>query len=263
MNLKLEPVLKMNRIDKQELTARIGRVQENIAEAARSAGRSPSEVTLVGVSKTHPPELIAAAYECGLRVFGENRVQEATEKIALLRPQLPGARWHLIGHLQTNKARDAVELFDMIESVDSLRLAEALNRRSTKRLPVLIEVNLSGEASKGGFLPTEPPAGIRFEPGVQGDSLRDSLPKLLALPNLEVQGLMTIAPLIADRAASQHAARIVFRALRSLLNDIQHDYPLPALRELSMGMSDDYAIAIEEGATIVRVGRALFGERTI
>ena len=258
----MEPKAKMDTMDKQELAARIAQVQEQIAEAARRAGRAPSEITLVGVTKTHPPELVAAAYECGLRVFGENRVQEAAEKIGTLRPKLRDARWHLIGHLQTNKTKEAVDLFDVIESIDSLRLAEGLNRRATKRLPVLLEVNLSGETSKSGFLPAAPPAGIHFEPGVQGDSLQESLPKIVALPHLDVQGLMTIAPLIPDREAAQRAAQLVFRALRGLLNDLQREYALPAFRELSMGMSDDYEIAIEEGATIVRVGRALFGERS-
>lgn len=213
-----------------------------IAAAASAAGRDPSDVTLVAVSKTVPADRLAAAVAAGLDVLGENRVQEAAAKI----PLLPGARWHLVGPLQGNKARRAVELFSVVETVDSVDLARRLDRlaaevRPGDPLPVLLQVNVDADPAKAGFPP---------------GNLGPVLPGLLALPHLRVDGLMTIGRLTADPAG----ARGTFAALRELAARLRGAHPGlgPAL---SMGMSEDYAVAVEEGATIVRVGRALFGER--
>lgn len=218
------------------------RVLERIAHAAERAGRDPGDVTLVAVTKTVPVERIRAAVAAGLDVLGENRVQEAATKVGEVR----GARWHLIGPLQSNKVRRAVELFDVIESVDSLELARRLDRLAHevldgRPLPVLLQVNVDDDASKAGFDPAQ---------------VARELPALLALPSLRVQGLMTIGRLPED----PEDARPTFRALRELSQRLRAIDPGlgPAL---SMGMSDDYPVAVEEGATIVRVGRALFGER--
>lgn len=233
-----------------ELRERIARVRETIAAAARRASRNPDEVTLVAVSKTVDAERIATAIRTGLRCFGENRVQEAAEKLPVLQSLLSsekrsGLSWHLIGHLQTNKARLATGLFTMIESVDSVRLAAVLSRLAVERgqlVPVLLEVNVGHEASKGGFAPEELPTVFA---------------ELLALPMLEVRGLMTVAPIVAE----PEEARSYFRTLRALRDRLAREHPRATLPELSMGMSGDYPVAIEEGATLVRVGRAIFGER--
>jgi PLP dependent protein len=224
----------------------IAQVRERIAAAARRAGRNPDEITLMGVSKTIPAERIREAYAAGLRVFGENRVQEAQEKIAAL--ALPEIRWELIGHLQTNKANRAAELFARVQSVDSVRLAEALSARALalgKTLPILLEVNVAGEASKSGFAPEETLAAART---------------IANLPGLRPEGLMTIAPLVDE----PEDVRQLFRALRELRDRLREAVPLASdggWPDLSMGMSDDYAVAIEEGATLIRLGRALFGAR--
>lgn len=217
------------------ITDRLTRVRERIDAACRRAGRSPDQVTLVGVSKGFPAEAIAEACAAGLRDVGENRVQEAAPKIEALAVQGVRPRWHLIGHLQSNKAKTAADLFAIIHSIDSLRIAEAISRRAQRAVPVLLEVNVSQEASKYGF---------------PMDEVVPALPAVQALPNLDVRGLMTVAPLVGD----PEAVRPVFRALRELRNRL-------GLRELSMGMTGDFEVAIEEGATMVRVGRAIFGER--
>ena len=231
-----------------ELSERVAAVRARIAAAAARAGRAPGDVTLIAVTKTVAAEVVRAAHAAGLTSFGENRVREAEEKIRAL-ADLPGIRWEMIGHLQTNKAATAARLFDRIESVDSLRLAETLEARAAaagRTLPVLLEVNSAGEASKSGFAPGEMLAAARA---------------IAALPHLRPEGLMMVAP-IAERAED---VRPVFRGLRGLRDELRASVPLNAVdggwRELSMGMSDDYAVAIEEGATIVRVGRALFGPR--
>jgi len=210
------------------------RVKERVARAAQRAGRDPSAVTIVGVAKTFPPQAIAEAYRAGLRHIGENRVQEAQAK----RPELAslaGVTWHLVGHLQTNKVKRALELFDIVHSVDSLRVAEFISRHATRPVEVLVEVNVAGEASKFGVAPQEVPALVEA---------------LARLPRIEVVGLMTIAPLVAD----PEEVRPVFRRLRELAGGL-------GLRELSMGMTDDFEVAVEEGATLVRIGRAIFGAR--
>lgn len=212
------------------------RVEERLAAAAERAGRRRDEITLVAVTKTVPPELIAQALAAGLTVFGESRLQEARAKIPAVASR---ARWHLVGHLQTNKVRDAVALFELIHSVDSVRLATEIDKwasRIGKTQAVLLEVNVSGEARKFGFRPEELPA---------------ALAEISRLPRVEVQGLMTIAPFVAD----PEQARPCFRRLRELRDALR-------LRHLSMGMSNDFEVAVAEGATLVRIGTAIFGERT-
>jgi pyridoxal phosphate enzyme (YggS family) len=231
---------------RQALATRLRAVRERIGEAAARVGRAPDEIQLIAVSKTIPVEILRDAYTLGLRAFGENRVQEAQEKIAAL--ALTDVRWELIGHLQTNKAARAAELFARVESVDSARVAEALSARAGalgKTLPVLLEVNMAGEASKSGFAPEEALATARA---------------IADMPSLHPEGLMTVAPLVDD----PEAVRPVFRELRELRDRLRVEVPLGrdgGWPELSMGMSDDYAVAIEEGATLIRLGRALFGAR--
>lgn len=226
----------------ERFTAARAAVLDRIAAACGRAGRHPRDVTLVAVSKTVPADRLRAAVAAGLTVLGENRVQEAAAKA----PAVPGATWHLVGPLQANKARRAVELFAAIQSVDSPALARRLDRiagevRPGAPLPVLLQVNVDADPGKSGFDPGE---------------LDAALPELLALAGLRVDGLMTIGRLVA-RAED---ARPTFRALRDLGEALRARYPTlgPAL---SMGMSEDFEVAVEEGATIVRVGRALFGER--
>jgi PLP dependent protein len=226
-----------------DLAARVRAVRQRVAAAAEHAGRAPEEVTIVAVSKTVDVDRVRGAYELGLKTFGENRVQEARGKIAALK--LPLIRWELIGHLQTNKVARAVDLFARVQSVDSLRLALALDdaaARLGRVLPVLLEVNVAGEASK------------------QGLALADVDPvahAVVALPHLRVEGLMTVAPQVSD----PEAVRPVFRALRELRARLRQEVTGSAWEHLSMGMTDDFEVAIAEGATLVRIGRALFGER--
>ncbi len=242
------------------LGATRGRVLAEVAAACARVGRDPAGVTLVAVSKTVPASRVAAAIAAGLDVLGENRVQEASEKV----PLLPGARWHLLGPLQSNKARLAVELFSVVETVDSVALARRLDRiaREVRDLPaegpvlaaarlrILLQVNVDDDPAKAGFAP-----------GVVMDALGD----LSGCAALAIEGLMTIG----RPAASPEAARPTFRALRELSMRLRMEGPRagdgsPLLGPaLSMGMSDDYPVAVEEGATIVRVGRALFGERPV
>jgi len=224
------------------LAAARAAVLVRIAAACARVGRDPAEVTLVAVSKTVVPERLRAAVAAGHDVLGENRVQEAAAKI----PLVPGPRWHLVGPLQANKARRAIELFDVLEAVDSVELARRLDRiaavvRPGRPLPVLLEVNVDADPAKAGFLP---------------DAVDAALPGLLALPSLEVRGLMTIGRLVA----APEEARATFAALRTLAARLRAVHPGLG-PELSMGMTDDFEVAVEEGATIVRVGRALFGER--
>jgi PLP dependent protein len=235
---------------------RIEGVRERIAAAARRAGRSAEQIRLVGVTKTHPPELVEQAFTAGLRDFGENRVQEAEPKIAALAADRNAIAWHLIGHLQSNKAKRAAALFDVVHSVDRLSLAEVLARGVAARTPiplsVLLQVNVSGEASKDGF----ELAGWEARPEVL-DRFFAEVERLLALPQLRVGGLMTIAPWGDDPAA----ARPTFRSAQRLREALGRRFPAADWSALSMGMSDDFEVAIEEGATIVRVGRAIFGSR--
>jgi hypothetical protein len=222
-------------------------LRERVAAAAQRAGRQPEDVRIIAVTKTVAVESLRAAHALGFDTFGENRVQEAEEKIAALREL--DLRWELIGHLQTNKAARALQLFNRIQSLDSLRLAEVLNARGRENswvVPVLLEVNVSGEPSKTGFAPEE---------------LREAARVVADCGWLRAEGLMTVAPLAAD----PEAARPHFRRLRELRDELAEHVPAAkgAWRELSMGMTDDFAVAIEEGATIIRIGRALFGERPL
>ena len=223
------------------LAANFKMIRQRIRAACQRAGRNPDSVTLLAVSKTHPPETIKAAVDCGQIYFGENKVQEAKAKI----PLCPGKlRWHFIGHLQSNKCRDAVELFEMIQSVDSLSLAQEINKRAeqaARRLPVLMEVNVAGEASKFGYPPERLLAELKY---------------LNALPRLEIRGLMTVPPWSPEAEDS----RLHFRRLRELKERAETVLGAP-LPHLSIGMSGDFEVAIEEGATMVRVGTALFGPR--
>ncbi|HUO06064.1 MAG TPA: YggS family pyridoxal phosphate-dependent enzyme [Candidatus Binataceae bacterium] len=222
-----------------EILARLESARTKAASAARRAGRDPSAIRIVLASKTQPPEAIRAAYIAGARDFGENYVQEALTKRSAL-ADLPGIRWHLIGHLQANKAKLAAGAFELIHSLDSARLAIALNRAQSKPpVRVLVEVNLGGETSKTGISPADVAELIDASRG-----------------KVEVAGLMTIPPPSDDAVRT----RAYFTQLRVLRDRLAVDSGL-ALSELSMGMSDDYELAIEEGATIVRVGRAIFGER--
>jgi len=223
-------------------------VEDRIAAACRRAGRPREEVRLMGVSKMHPAETLAEAARAGLTLFGENRVQEFDTKRSRLRElDVSGAEVHLIGHLQSNKSARAAEIFDAIDSVDSLRLAERLNEAAGKlgkKLPVLLEIKLSDEPTKTGL--------------EQKNSELQSLLEQLPLPHLALRGLMTIAPLDEN----PETARACFRQLRSLRDKLAPQHPNLDLRELSMGMSGDFEIAIEEGSTLVRIGTALFGDRS-
>src|SRR5213595_310850 len=220
----------------------LARVRREIVEAAAKAGRGPGEIELVAITKAHPAEKVREAIDAGQRLFGESRVQEARAKI----PELPSSlRWHFVGHLQKNKIRHALPLFEMIHSVDSLALAQDTNRIAEEdglHPRVLLEVNVAGEGSKFGFTP---------------EKLREDLENLLALPRLSILGLMTIPP-IAEEA---EASRKYFVELRELRDRLQTEFHVD-LAQLSMGMTQDFAIAVEEGATLVRVGTAIFGERS-
>jgi pyridoxal phosphate enzyme (YggS family) len=223
------------------LAENLAMIQQRIRASCGRVGRVPDSVLLLAVSKTHPPETIGAAADCGQLLFGENKVQEAKAKI----PLCPGrCRWHFIGHLQSNKVRDAVELFEMIQGVDSLALAREISRRceqAAKQMPVLLEVNVAGEASKFGYKP---------------EQLLAELKELNALPKIEIHGLMAIPPYTSE----PEKARPYFRRLREMKLRCEEILGAP-LPHLSMGMSGDFEVAIEEGATVVRVGTALFGPR--
>ena len=218
------------------------RVREQIAQAAGKAGRSVDDLELIAISKTHEAAKVREAIEAGQTLFGESKVQEARVKI----PELPSStRWHFVGHLQKNKIRHALPLFELIHSVDSLALAEDVNRIAEEEglhPRVLLEVNVAGEGSKFGFQP---------------EKLRADMESLLALPRLSILGLMCIPP-VADEA---EASRKYFVGLRELRDRLQTEFHVD-LAQLSMGMTQDFAVAVEEGATLVRVGTAIFGERS-
>jgi len=224
-----------------DIQKHLERVRAQIAEAAEKSGRQPADVELVAITKTHDAERVREAHEAGQQVFGESRVQEARAKI----PELPSNLcWHLVGHLQKNKIRHALPLFELVHSVDSLALAEDINRIAQEEgmhPHVLLEVNVAGEGSKFGFKP---------------ETLRAEMETLLALNRLSIEGLMTIPPL-ADEA---EASRRYFIKLRGLQEALEKEFRIK-LPHLSMGMTNDFVIAVEEGATLVRVGTAIFGER--
>jgi len=224
------------------LTENLAAIQQRIQAACGRAGRDAASVTLLAVSKTHPPEAIQAMVDAGQLLFGENKIQEAKAKI----PLCPGrARWQFIGHLQSNKVRDAVELFEMIQGVDSLAIAREISKRAVqaaRTMPILLEVNVAGEGSKFGYRP---------------EQLLAELKELNALPKLEIHGLMAIPPY----TPVPEKARPYFDRLRALKGECEQALGAP-LPQLSMGMSGDFEVAIEAGATMVRIGTALFGERS-
>jgi pyridoxal phosphate enzyme (YggS family) len=229
-------------------------VHERMAAAAKRSGRDPAEVTLVAVSKTQPSETIRAAYELGLQHFGENRVEEAEAKAGIPPVCILPAdiTWHMIGHIQSRKAQRVVSLFDFVHSVDSTKLAQRLDRMCagrTEPMPVLLEINVSGEASKYGF-----EASRWGMDDAQREALWAAVADILTLPCLQVQGLMTMAPIVSD----PEEARPVFVRLRKLRDALAADFVQSDWHHLSMGMTDDFEVAIEEGATLVRVGRASF-----
>lgn len=223
------------------LANNLAAIQQRIAAAGTRASRDPGSITLLAVTKSQPPEMVRTAADCGQILFGENKVQEAKAKI----PLCPGRlRWHFIGHLQSNKCRDAVELFEMIQSVDSLPLAQEISKRAgqaAKTMPILLEVNVAGEASKFGYQP---------------ERLLAELKEINALPRIEIHGLMTVPPWSEE----PEKTRRYFRRMRELKQQAEQILGAP-LPHLSMGMSGDFEVAIEEGATMVRIGTALFGSR--
>jgi len=225
-----------------EIAENIERVREEIARAAAKAGRVTNAVELVAITKTHPAERVREAVDAGQQLFGESRVQEARAKI----PELPSAlRWHFVGHLQKNKTRHAVPLFELFHSVDSLALAQEMNRIANEEgmhPRLLLEVNVAGEGSKFGFKPA---------------TVRTEMESLLALPRLSIEGLMCI-PRLAEEA---EGSRKYFVQLRELRDALEKEFNLK-LPRLSMGMTNDFPVAVEEGATLVRVGTAIFGERS-
>ncbi len=222
-------------MEPRTLTERLARVRQRISAACECSGRAPAEITLIAVTKGFPASVVLEAADAGITDIGENRLQEAQSKFAELDVLPPSVTKHMLGHLQTNKVKAVVELFDIIHSVDSLHLAEAISRRAQHPCPVFLEVNVAGESSKFGFSLEE---------------LSSALPSISGLPNLNVRGLMTVAPIAED----PDDVRPIFRSLRESAQGL-------GLGELSMGMTNDFEVAIEEGATHVRIGRALFGER--
>jgi len=214
----------------------IKRLRVRIIRACERSYRDLAAVKVIAVTKNYSSDVVRDAIQCGLRDFGENRVQEACTKYKELDDIRPLIRLHFIGHLQTNKVKDALETVDIIHSIDTLRLAQGINERAAKKVPVLIQVNVTGEETKYGFSVNEIDSALRL---------------ISRMPNIEVFGLMTVAPLVAD----PQEVRPVFTKLKRLNSSY-------GFKELSMGMTDDFEVAIEEGATMVRIGRAIFGERS-
>jgi PLP dependent protein len=240
----------------------VSEVRQQMAEACARAGRDVSSVQLIAVSKTHPADAVLQAASCGITHFGENRIEEAAPKMAAVRTDTPLV-WHMIGHVQSRKARDVVEHFlnptNVVHSLDSVKLAERFSRftvesnresGSDNQLAVLLEVNVSGEESKSGF----DGYGWKTDAGVRS-ALWSDIEQIAALPGLRIDGLMTIAPI----AEHPDDARPTFADLRELREALAADFPVGGV--LSMGMTDDFPVAIEEGATLIRVGRAIFGAR--
>ncbi len=218
-----------------DIAENILEVRRRIERACERSRRSPEEITLVAITKGFEASVIRTAFDLGIIDFGENRVQEAEGKIAQVSDLRPTVTWHMVGHLQSNKAKAALEIFDIIHSVDSIRLAGILNRLAKKQLPILLEVNVSGESTKAGFSP---------------DEVAPAVKEMRQLPNLNLMGLMTVAPMTAE----PEEVRPVFRKLREMRDSL-------GLKHLSMGMTDDFEVAVEEGSTMLRIGRAIFGER--
>ena len=236
-----------------DIAANLAQVELRIGEVCARAGRRRDEITLVAVTKMRSAEQIRSAYRCGLRHFGENRIEEAETKVPELRTDFADdpATWHMVGHVQSRKAKRAAAFADVIHSVDSLRLARRLDRfaaQMAKSLPILVEVNVSGEASKYGYPAWDPATLAAFVSQAR---------EFEALIHLQILGLMTMAPIVAD----VELARPVFRRLACVRHALRDQAPFSAWSQLSMGMTDDFEVAIEEGATMVRIGRAIFGPR--
>ena len=239
------------RVYEERLQTRVARVWERIARAAQRARRSPEEITLVAVCKGHPAEAVVAAYHLGLRDFGENRVEEAEPKMARVREMLAAEgrgddiRWHMIGHIQSRKAARVVGPYVLIHSVDRLKIAHRLDRfagEMGREVPILLEINVSGEETKYGFRVQE---------------VETAVAEIVSLTHLRIEGLMTMAPLVSD----PEEVRWVFSSLRALRDRLASRFPEVSWRHLSMGMTNDFEVAIEEGATLVRIGTAIFGPR--
>jgi hypothetical protein len=241
-----------------DIKSNLTQLRERIAEAAQRVGRDPEEVRLVAVTKTFPADVVLAAYEAGVRHFGENRVSEGISKITAIEPYMSGGlpTWHMIGHVQSRKASRVVEYYDYVHSVDRAKIARRLSRyadETARTVPVLIECNISGEASKYGF------ALENWEQdGTVQRAFFAAVKEILALPALDVQGLMTMPPYVDD----PEEVRPLFVSLRMLRNALQERFPSVSWHHLSMGMTYDFEVAVEEGATMVRIGRGIFGPRS-
>ncbi|MDF1512905.1 MAG: YggS family pyridoxal phosphate-dependent enzyme [Anaerolineae bacterium] len=244
-------------IDEDKIANNLETIRERIAQAAARGGRDSRDVVLVAVSKTFPPEAVAAAYRAGQRDFGENRAEEGTGKMPLVDALLPDAQltWHMIGHMQRRKVPLVVAHFDMVHSVDRMPVAVRLStlaQQARRTIPVLLECNVAGESSKYGF----DAAGWEHDMSLR-QRFMDHAREILDLPGLEVSGLMTMAPLVEDA----EEVRPVFSSLRALRDALQQAFPDHEISHLSMGMSNDFEVAVEQGATMVRIGRAIFGPR--
>lgn len=240
-----------------EIADNLQRVRDRIAAAAARSGRDPDDITLVAVTKTFPADVVLTAYEAGVRDFGENRPREGISKITALEPYIAASppSWHMIGHVQSRKAKHVVEYYDYVHSVDRLKIARRLSRyaEDTERtLPVLLECNVSGEASKYGF-----PLERWEEDESKQETFLAAVAEIVRLPGLQVRGLMTMPPYVED----PEEVRSLFVSLRLLRNTLRERFPSSDWHHLSMGMTNDFEVAIEEGATMVRVGRAIFGAR--
>jgi pyridoxal phosphate enzyme (YggS family) len=232
----------MATVTETDIQTNLRRIRDRIADASARAGRDPSSVTLVAVTKTQSVQHIRSAYDLGLRDFGENRVEEADQKLDLLPADV---RWHMIGHVQSRKAIRVAGRYALVHSVDSIRLARRLSRfgaEAKHQVPILLEVNVSGEASKYGLTPETVEAAVEV---------------MVELPKLQIRGLMTMAPIVPD----PELTRPVFASLRLLRDQLSQRFPQCDWGHLSMGMTDDFEVAVEEGATLLRIGRAIFGER--
>lgn len=232
-----------------EVQHRLNDVQERVDAAAGRSARQTNDIRIVGVTKSHPFEVVLAAHEAGLTLIGENRVEEAIAKKSAAE-ELAELEWHMIGHIQSRKSKTVVQIFDIVHSVDRSKIADRLNRHAEQagvRLPVLLECNVSGEASKWGWQLTEQE---------KWPEITDEFARIREMPNLDVRGLMTMAPMVAE----PERTRPIFERLRNLRDYLENAVP-GDWTELSMGMTEDYEIAVEEGATLLRIGRAIFGPR--
>jgi hypothetical protein len=241
-----------------DIASNLERVRERIGAAAHRSGRNPDDVTLVAVTKTFPADVVLAAHEAGVRDFGENRAREGISKITALAPYVSDSppTWHMIGHIQSRKARRVAEHYDYVHAIDRLKIAHRLSRyadEAGRTLPVLLECNVSGEGSKYGF----PLENWEEEPSQQR-TFYSAVAEIVELPGLHVHGLMTMPPYVDD----PEEVRPLFVSLRLLRNALRERFPSTDWHHLSMGMTNDFEVAVEEGATMVRIGRAIFGARS-